>query len=151
VPSSRIGVASKTLLPRVRLPSATSPVWKLQASSSRPTFSRVICVSGEWRVPPRSPPQTGQPATGPESSTGGGLAARPRVRAAAREEEPEAARIHSGPPAGGVAGLALATRAAPPSGSRRSTFGIPPSICQAGEFEFEVQTRPWASKVISRV
>jgi len=30
-------------------------------------------------------------------------------------------------------------------------FGIAPSICQAGRFEFEVQTAPAASNSISRV
>ncbi len=31
------------------------------------------------------------------------------------------------------------------------SFGMPPSICHAGRFEFDVHTAPAASKSISRV
>jgi hypothetical protein len=33
-----------------------SPEWWTHATSSALTFSGVICVSGEWRVPPGLPP-----------------------------------------------------------------------------------------------
>ena len=47
VPSTRRGVVSKPLRFLRPPPSETSPVWKVQATLSWETLSRVICVSGE--------------------------------------------------------------------------------------------------------
>ena len=62
------------------------------------------------------------------------------------EEDEREGRGEGGPPHG-----AAATPLARVRGSRRITRGWPRSICHVGALEFEVQTRPWSSKSISRV
>jgi hypothetical protein len=58
-----MGVASKADRFQSVTPFPSSPVWKVHATCSRPTFAGDICVSGEYRVPPGSPPYVGQPAS----------------------------------------------------------------------------------------
>ena len=56
VPFTTIGVHSKALRVVQRLPSLTSPVWKIHAGCSRWTFLRVISFNGEYFEPRGSPP-----------------------------------------------------------------------------------------------
>ena len=70
-PSARIGVASNLVSPEwheLHAPaisgsappcSFASPVLYVQATCRLETLSRFICVSGEYRVPPGSPPYAG--------------------------------------------------------------------------------------------
>ena len=55
-PSITSGVASKALRGGYSEPSLISPVWNVQASFRRATFSRLICFRGEYFDPPGSPP-----------------------------------------------------------------------------------------------
>ena len=54
------------------LPSERSPWRYSQATSSAPTFSRVIWESGDQWRPPLSPPYSRHSALGPLRSRGGG-------------------------------------------------------------------------------
>lgn len=68
----------------------TSPVSHVHAGASRPTLARLICASGEYFIPPGSPPYAGQ---SPErGGAGASRAARARVGAgrARRGENGEA-------------------------------------------------------------
>ena len=50
------GVVSKALRVGQRVPSLTSPVWKIHASRSVRIFDRLICLNEDYFIPPGSPP-----------------------------------------------------------------------------------------------
>ena len=114
-------------------------------------FSRVISRSGEKRVPPASPPHTGQPPVLP-SAHAFSVAHRHAasisnlfirlIYSASGYCVPDVAAASSLRAGAAPLNRPDASISGAPVGSSRVTLGIPPSTCQAGPLEWEVHTSP---------